>query len=915
VKKILAILLACLPLVCLGAPPDTGFNVDLATPTRKWEFTTYAGNTPAILVSILTNGSAYTGLSSYTCKLNYGLNDAASSLKTISGTIVGSVATFQAVSNSFPAKGDYFGEIFFSSGLSLITAGQGVLHVQRSPSSGSYGDLNLSPRINWSLVENIGVPPWTALTEPVFLASVAYNITASMTNQWSVAFTNYGPRIAILETNTPTLVTYNAHTNTPALTAHSGLGTAATNATSFFYLSSNPSNYVTASVTDALNVVVSGKYPSSNPSNFVDASITNGLYPSSNPSNYVTVTITNGLYPSSNPSNYVTASVTDALNTVVSGKYSSSNPSNYVDATITNGLYPSSNPSNFVTASITNGLYPSSNPSNYVTASVTDALSVVVSGKYPSSNPSNYVTASVTDALNVVVSGKYPSSNPSNFLTTAGNRFDSLYVAQLSQLNTNISGLTQGVYTGSLTSVSYSGVTTLVIGRTYAWGYTKIGADGTSTLSIASQSLSATAAGATSNHFAYAGTDTNLIIKLDGNGLSICNVSNVYVREITNGSLSAYHIDVGAGGMTLDGAVMTNPAAHIAETTTAHGGGFTNWLNTNTYIKVETDTIATNMIAISSNHFESAKVNTNDAALTNAEALAGTALQPGAAGTWTNLSDYNNDLAGVSTNLSDFNNDALFVTASVTNDLNGVVSTKASTIALTAHTTNTVLHVSTADRTNWNGKATLADVAGVAIRGTYPVFKFDLGLVDGNWTDFEIKASTNNFATLLYYYRSWTNDFGTNTDANPMVFFTDDYAADVRQWFRKTNDLAISAHLLSEDSVVQSVYFYPSTNLASVPASQWMTATNPALVWSWVRVDDIGFEMNVDNSKSLWSAIQPMEWLVERPSGLPWAEICTNQAAAAAATRPTFYFGTLDGTNGIYFVSPFSGSNYWILLN
>ena len=83
------------------------------------------------------------------------------------------------------------------------------------------------------------------------------------------------------------------------------------------------------------------------------------------------------------------------------------------------------------------------------------------------------------------------------------------------------------------------------------------------------------------------------------------------------------------------------------------------------------------------------KVGTNDATYTNAVALAGLALQSGSPGTWTNLSEYNNDLPGVSTNLSVFNNDAGFVTISVTNDLNGVVATKASTTDLTAHTTNT----------------------------------------------------------------------------------------------------------------------------------------------------------------------------------------------------------------------------------
>ena len=188
-----------------------------------------------------------------------------------------------------------------------------------------------------------------------------------------------------------------------------------------------------------------------------------------------------------------------------------------------------------------------------------------------------------------------------------------------------------------------------------------------------------------------------------------------------------------------------------------------------------------------------------------------------------------------------------------------------------------------------------AESGGGTEQGTYPVFKLDIGNIDGNWTDFEIKATTNNFDSLVYYYKSWTTNTGGNPDTNAYVFFTDDYATDVRQWFCKTNNTAISEHLLSEDSVVHAVYFYPSHDCTW---SNWMSATNSALVWSWVRVDDLGFEQNVDESKQLWSAIQPVEWVTARPTGLPWGEICTNPAASTASSDE--YFGTIFVTNKIY---------------
>lgn len=160
------------------------------------------------------------------------------------------------------------------------------------------------------------------------------------------------------------------------------------------------------------------------------------------------------------------------------------------------------------------------------------------------------------------------------YITSTTNIFNGLYSANRSVLGANISGLTQGTYTGSLTSVSYTGVTALVLGKTYAWGFTKANAFGTSTLSIASYSLTKTASGAISNYFTFIGTDTNLVLKLDGDGSSKADVSGLYVMQITNGDINAAG-DMNIGGvMRLDGVVMANPASHIAATgTNVHGLG------------------------------------------------------------------------------------------------------------------------------------------------------------------------------------------------------------------------------------------------------------------------------------------------------------------------------------------------------
>ncbi len=155
----------------------------------------------------------------------------------------------------------------------------------------------------------------------------------------------------------------------------------------------------------------------------------------------------------------------------------------------------------------------------------------------------------------------------------------------------------------------------------------------------------------------------------------------------------------------------------------------------------------------------------------------------------------------------------------------------------------------------WDTVTNKADISLLS-EGTYPVFQIPLG---GAWTDFEIKASTNNFASLVYYYKSWTTQDATRGDTNAAVYFTDDYADDVRVWRGKQKNEPISAHLLSEDSEVEYAYFYPSHD-CEVAWSDWMFKTNASLVWSYVRVDDASFEMRADGAAQHWSPIQPHSW-------------------------------------------------------
>jgi hypothetical protein len=144
--------------------------------------------------------------------------------------------------------------------------------------------------------------------------------------------------------------------------------------------------------------------------------------------------------------------------------------------------------------------------------------------------------------------------------------------------------------------------------------------------------------------------------------------------------------------------------------------------------------------------------------------------------------------------------------------------------------------------------------------GTYPVFRLDLG---GQWTDFELKASTNNFTNLVYYIKSsGTNEY--QDDTNVWVYFTDDYAGDVRKWVRASPGTGIWSQLVNPtNSVVGAVIVCPSHDCV-VDWERWMSATNNRLVWSYVRYDGIDFERNVTGNKTRWNAAVPVEWRQER---------------------------------------------------
>jgi len=125
------------------------------------------------------------------------------------------------------------------------------------------------------------------------------------------------------------------------------------------------------------------------------------------------------------------------------------------------------------------------------------------------------------------------------YLTAEASRFDAIYAADVTLISSNISGLTQGTYTGVVASVAFTAETAVVVGHTYVWGFSKENSYGTSTLSIAGATVSQATLGMSSNYFVALTTNKSLTLTLVGDGSSKANVSNVFVRAVTNGSAYA----------------------------------------------------------------------------------------------------------------------------------------------------------------------------------------------------------------------------------------------------------------------------------------------------------------------------------------------------------------------------------------
>jgi hypothetical protein len=197
-STLLLFLLLSLPIS--ASTPPIYLTADVQNPIL-FDITTYAGSTPVIIANIQTNGGAYTLLGSgWSAQLNYSKNDYASYIKTITGTVDAAtgIATFTCVSNTFPASGDWLGEVYLYNGDQKLTCAQGIIRVKKSPSSGAIGSLNLMNRFNWDIIESIGTTPWSDFDTNNLQSQITANLASA--NATSVVFEAFRERIVSNET-------------------------------------------------------------------------------------------------------------------------------------------------------------------------------------------------------------------------------------------------------------------------------------------------------------------------------------------------------------------------------------------------------------------------------------------------------------------------------------------------------------------------------------------------------------------------------------------------------------------------------------------------------------------------------------------------------------------------------------------
>lgn len=143
---------------------------------------------------------------------------------------------------------------------------------------------------------------------------------------------------------------------------------------------------------------------------------------------------------------------------------------------------------------------------------------------------------------------------------------------------------------------------------------------------------------------------------------------------------------------------------------------------------------------------------------------------------------------------------------------------------------------------------------------------------NGNFTGFELKASTNNFShavgtentRLQFYAQSEVADTGENGwDKMKMYIGTSHLSSyDVRAYTKLPNTLEWSYDLNSVAVLVDA------SCLVKHPDGDWLREDNEDLMWCYLRNTSGGVEYEYGTDRTLWRPIAPVRWFSRLPN---WA--------------------------------------------
>jgi hypothetical protein len=148
--------------------------------------------------------------------------------------------------------------------------------------------------------------------------------------------------------------------------------------------------------------------------------------------------------------------------------------------------------------------------------------------------------------------------------------------------------------------------------------------------------------------------------------------------------------------------------------------------------------------------------------------------------------------------------------------------------------------------------------------GTYPVFLIPMTEGAVQFVDVELKASTDNFATLALWieslgpeYAAWWNNSAADRDAR--ICYTSDHASDVRAWKLRLNTYSLAAQI-GAGVQMKFIVVIPSRSTLAGSCDAWMRPSNARNIqWSFSRRTASEAERDTLGNP-IWHPIVPSYW-------------------------------------------------------